>query len=71
MMPYAAFSADCNHEAKPITPDTGFVWFITSKLCSLIEETVWLTQAQMITLFGKARATITEHIQNVFKESEL
>jgi hypothetical protein len=34
-------------------------------------ETVWLTQEQMATLFGKARNTITEHIQNVFKEGEL
>ena len=34
-------------------------------------ETVWLTQAQMALLFGKGRTTITEHIQNVFKEGEL
>lgn len=34
-------------------------------------ETVWLTQEQMATLFGKGRSTITEHIQNVFKEGEL
>jgi hypothetical protein len=37
----------------------------------LEEETVWLTQDQMAILFGKSRSTITEHIQNVFKESEL
>lgn len=37
----------------------------------LEEETVWLTQAQMAQLFGKARTTITEHIQNVFAEHEL
>ena len=37
----------------------------------LEEETVWLTQDQMASLFGKARTTITEHIQNVFKEGEL
>jgi len=36
----------------------------------LEEETVWLTQEQMATLFGKGRSTI-EHIANVFKESEL
>ena len=34
-------------------------------------ETVWLTQAQMADLFGKGRSTITEHLQNIFKESEL
>lgn len=37
----------------------------------LEEETVWLTQDQMATLFGKGRSTITEHIGNVFKEGEL
>jgi len=37
----------------------------------LEEETVWLSQAQMADLFGKGRTTITEHIQNVFKEGEL
>jgi hypothetical protein len=37
----------------------------------LEEETVWLTQEQIATLFGKARTTVTEHIQNIFKEGEL
>lgn len=37
----------------------------------LEQETVWLTQEQMALLFGKARTTITEHIQNVFTEGEL
>jgi hypothetical protein len=37
----------------------------------LEEETVWLTQEQMALLFGKAKSTINEHIQNVFKEGEL
>lgn len=37
----------------------------------LEEETVWLSQEQMATLFGKGRSTITEHISNVFKEGEL
>jgi len=35
------------------------------------DETVWLTQDQMAQLFDKGRTTITEHIQNVFKEGEL
>ena len=34
-------------------------------------ETVWLSQKQMSELFQKDRKTITEHIQNVFKEGEL
>jgi hypothetical protein len=37
----------------------------------LEEETVWLTQDQMATLFGKVRSTVAEHIANVFEESEL
>lgn len=35
------------------------------------DETVWLTQEQMAVLFGKVRTTITEHINNIFKEGEL
>ncbi|NVN95341.1 MAG: virulence RhuM family protein [Bacteroidetes bacterium] len=35
------------------------------------DETVWLTQDQMAFLFGKAKSTINEHIQNVFTEGEL
>jgi len=34
-------------------------------------ETVWLTQEQMATLFGKGRTTITEHISHIFEEGEL
>lgn len=35
------------------------------------DETVWLTQDQMAELFDKAKSTINEHIQNVYKEKEL
>ena len=37
----------------------------------LQEETVWLNQAQMSELFDKSKKTISEHINNVFKEGEL
>ncbi len=37
----------------------------------LIDETVWLTQAQMGLLFDKSTSTISEHIQNIFNEGEL
>ena len=44
----------------------------TTKLqVQLKDETVWLTQEQMASLFGKGRSTITEHIGNIFKENEL
>ncbi len=35
------------------------------------DETVWLTQAQMTTLFGVDRTVITRHVNNVFKEKEV
>src|SRR3989338_6329738 len=35
------------------------------------DETVWLTQDAIASLYHKGRSTITEHIQNVFKEREL
>ena len=37
----------------------------------LTDDTVWLTQEQICTLFGKAKSTISEHISNIFKEGEL
>jgi hypothetical protein len=37
----------------------------------LEDETVWLTQAQICELFQKSKATISEHIKNVFDEGEL
>ncbi len=37
----------------------------------LEEDTVWLTQAQLCDLFQKSKATISEHIKNVFDEGEL
>jgi len=32
------------------------------------DETVWLNQEQMATLFGKAKSTINEHIKNIYDE---
>ena len=37
----------------------------------LKDETVWLTQAHLCELFQKSKATISEHISNIFKEGEL
>jgi len=37
----------------------------------LEDETVWITQEQMATLFGKGRSTVAEHIANAFEEGEL
>lgn len=35
------------------------------------EESVWLTQAQMATLFGTKRQAITKHIKNIYDSNEL
>lgn len=37
----------------------------------LNQETVWLNQEQMAVLYGKAKSTINEHIQNIYSEGEL
>jgi hypothetical protein len=37
----------------------------------LEDETVWLTQAQMASLFLKDQSVIARHIRNVFNEGEL
>ena len=34
-------------------------------------ETVWLTQAQMVKLFGRDQSVISRHIRNAYKEGEL
>lgn len=35
------------------------------------DETVWLTQAQMVDLFQRDQSVIARHINNIFKEAEL
>ena len=37
----------------------------------LVNDNVWLTQAQMADLFQKDQSVIARHITNVFKEGEL
>ena len=43
----------------------------TSLEVNLHQETVWLTQFQMIDLFQRDQSVISRHIHNVFKEGEL
>ena len=44
----------------------------TIKVDVLFEgKTVWLTQSQICTLFGKSKSTISEHIKHIFEEGEL
>lgn len=35
------------------------------------DDTLWLTQDAIATLFDKKRSTITEHLQNIFNSNEL
>jgi hypothetical protein len=44
---------------------------ITKIEVRLEDETVWLSQAQIGELFQKAKATISEHLKNIFEEGEL
>lgn len=39
--------------------------------CRFESETLWLSQAMIGDLFGKAKATISEHISNIFAEGEV
>jgi prophage maintenance system killer protein len=43
----------------------------TSLDVRLENETIWLTQAQMVMLFGRDQSVISKHISNIFKEGEL
>ena len=35
------------------------------------QDTVWLTQAQLVELFGRDQSVISRHLRNVFQEGEL
>ncbi len=37
----------------------------------LVDETVWLTQAQLVELYQTSKSNISEHIKNIFEEGEL
>ncbi len=37
----------------------------------LQDETVWLTQAQLVDLYQSSKANVSEHIKNIFDEGEL
>jgi len=66
-----------NKTKKNIEPSKGEIIIYKAKdnkiklEVKLEQETVWLSQKQMADLFIKDIRTINEHIQNIFKESEL
>ncbi|MNB62933.1 hypothetical protein D3C81_58980 [compost metagenome] len=58
------------------SPTGEFVMFasIDGKVrveCRFVNDTLWLSQAMICELYGKAKATISEHIKNIFEEGEL
>lgn len=44
---------------------------LTRVEAKMVAESIWLTQAQMATLFQKDKRTISEHIGNIYEEGEL
>ena len=57
---------DTNNEIILYQPDTSI-----SLEVKLEDETVWLTQAQMVDLFQTSKQNISLHTNNIFKEGEL
>lgn len=63
-------------ENLPEAPQGEFVLFRsedgqTRVECRFESDTLWLSQASICELYGKAKATISEHIRNIFIEGEL
>ncbi|MGG4664590.1 virulence RhuM family protein [Providencia vermicola] len=63
-------------ENLPEAPQGEFVLFRsedgqTHVECRFESDTLWLSQASICELYGKAKATISEHISNIFTEGEL
>ncbi|MBP2846130.1 virulence RhuM family protein [Dickeya oryzae] len=60
----------------PQAPQGEFILFTsadgqTRVECRFESDTLWLSQAMIGELYGKAKATISEHIKNIFTEGEL
>ncbi|WP_038914862.1 virulence RhuM family protein [Dickeya zeae] len=60
----------------PQAPQGEFILFTsadgqTRVECRFESDTLWLSQAMIAELYGKAKATISEHIKNIFTEGEL
>ncbi len=60
----------------PEAPQGEFILFgsedgQTRVECRFESDTLWLSQSSICELYGKAKATISEHISNIFTEGEL
>ena len=67
--------ANENNNIIQTTDDSQIVLYQPDSTVSLevkLEgETVWLTQTQMVELFGSSKANISEHIANIYQQGEL
>ena len=68
-------NTDSNNQS--LEPKVGEILFYTTDNGEInlgvlfSEETVWLTQAQMVELFQSSKSNISEHIKHIFEEGEL
>lgn len=44
---------------------------LTKTEVKMEDETVWLTQAQLVELYQTSKSNISEHIKHIFEEGEL
>ena len=69
------FMANDNNKILATTDESQIVLYQPDESISLQvkieEDTVWLTQAQMVELFGSSKANISEHITNIYQQGEL
>ncbi len=67
--------ANDDSKIQPLEDDSQIVLYQPDESISLQvkldEETVWLTQPQMVELFGSSKANISEHIANIYQQGEL
>ncbi|HBM3269335.1 TPA: virulence RhuM family protein [Klebsiella michiganensis] len=64
------------NEHLTLSPIGEFVMFASGDgkvrvECRFESDTLWLSQAMICKLYGKAKATISEHIKHIFEEGEL
>ena len=44
---------------------------LTNINVKMYDETVWLTQQQLVELYQSSKANVSEHIKHIFEEGEL
>lgn len=59
-----------NNKLQPVDDNSQIVLYQPDESIrlevKLEEETVWLTLAQMVDLFGSSKANVSEHIANIY-----